>query len=195
MTAATDQARSSAADTGSIEQMLPAVVAALRVWDLLALELGDTVVVTGGHPWSPLAALVATWYGAVPVLLVKSSGAAPAGVTVVEPDDSGEQAQALANRLSGAPTVAALELSGRSDAVDLLLESLPKASRLMLAGSSHDRLTIDYYVNVHRKGLRLESCVFDDALAATAPASVIERARRLLARPERRAACAAALGR
>ena len=101
-------------------------------------------MVTDGR-YSRLLALVATWYGALPVLLVTSKPEGlPPGVTAVPTDGSAAGSADLAARLKQRPAVAAVELSGRAESVDLLLEALPPASRLMLAGPAartvHDRL-------------------------------------------------------
>jgi hypothetical protein len=60
-----------------------------------------------------------------------------------------------------------------------------------LAGTSREPLTIDYYVNVHRKGLRLVSAALDEPSSGLAAeiAARLERATRLLARPARLQAC------
>jgi hypothetical protein len=93
-------------------------------------------------------------------------------------------------RLVACPAVAVAELSGRSELVDLVLEAVPPSSRLLFAGVAREAVTLDYYSNLHRKGLRLVSGVLD-----TAPIDDLhlERARRLLARTERYAAASAAL--
>ena len=89
--------------------------------------------------------------------------------------------------------MAAAEFSGRADFVDLLLESIPPQSGLALAGAGREPLTIDFYVNVHRKGLLMVSSVLDPGGAVetadeggsnVGPAHV-ERARLLLANPDR----------
>jgi CheY-like chemotaxis protein len=166
------------------------------LWDRLGLSLGETVVITAGHRWSRVAALVATWYGAVPVILHSNDALPlPPGVTRLTVDDPADRARVLATQLRDAPAVVAADFSGRADAVDLLLEALPPISRLMLAGSAGELLTIDYYVNVHRKGLHLVSTVFDDLVApgASGVADYRARAERLLARPGRADACRAVI--
>jgi threonine dehydrogenase-like Zn-dependent dehydrogenase len=178
----------------SVATLVPAVAASLAVWDRLGLSIGETVVITAGHRWSRVAALVATWYGAVPVILHSNDTLPlPPGVTRLTVDDPADRARILANQLRESPAVVAADFSGRADAVDLLLEAVPPMSRLMLAGTSGEPLTIDYYINVHRKGLHLLSVVFDD-LAATGDADYRARAERLLARSERADACRAIIG-
>ena len=178
----------------SVTTLVPAVAASLAVWDRLGLSIGETVVVTAGHRWSRVAALVATWSGAVPVILHSNDTLPPPpGVTRLTVDDPADRARILASQLREAPAVVAADFSGRADSVDLLLEALPPMSRLMLAGTAGEPLTIDYYINVHRKGLHLLSAVFDD-LATSAVADYGARAERLLARRERADACRAIIG-
>jgi hypothetical protein len=171
-----------------------AVAKSLRLWDRLGLSLGEAVVLTGGHTWSRLVALVATWYGAVPVIMQSSDPRPlPPGVVRFESPDRSNRAQILASMLSGLPAVVAVDLSGRADSVDLLLESIPPMSRLMLAGTAGEHLTIDYYVNVHRKGLVLISDVLDTDFSGPGWGEYSDRAQRLLARSERAEACRVAL--
>jgi NADPH:quinone reductase-like Zn-dependent oxidoreductase len=181
----------------SLATLVPAVAASLALWDRLGLSLGETVVITAGHRWSRVAALVATWYGAVPVIMHANDALPlPAGVTRLHIEDPSDPARALATQLRDAPAVVAADLSGRADAVDLLLEALPPMSRLMLAGTAGEPLTIDYYINVHRKGLHLVSGVFEDLVTRRADddADYRARAERLLARQDRADACRAIIG-
>jgi hypothetical protein len=163
--------------------MIPMLAEAMRAWELMQLEVGAAAVVTPGSRWSPLLELLATWYGARPVSLGTAMG------------DS-EAVSALAATLARFPVVCVAELTGRADVVDMILESVPASSRVLFAGPRIDRFTIDYYVNVHRKGLHLASTVLA-ASRAFSPAlrdpSILERAGRLLLSPTRAAACHAAL--
>jgi hypothetical protein len=45
-----------------------------------------------------------------------------------------------------------VELSGRAEVLDILLEVMPRWTRLLLAGPAGKPVTIDFYKNVHRKG-------------------------------------------
>jgi hypothetical protein len=175
-------------------ELISAVARALWVWDTMDLELGEMAVVTGGSRESRLIALVATWYGPAQVLFVTGdASAAPAGVAAHPLLAGAEETGALSARLGERPGVAAAELSGRTDTIDALLESIPRFSRLMLAGDSREPVTIDYYNNVHRKGVRLVSAVLHNEDGFPGHAARAERARRLLARPARRQACLDAL--
>ncbi|HYI26241.1 MAG TPA: hypothetical protein VD863_00155 [Bradyrhizobium sp.] len=177
----------------------PALVTALHVWDIQNLEIGEAAVVTEGSPLSTLVAVVATWYGASPVVLISSAatGRAAAALphSVVEVSERAE----LTEKLYEKPGVAAIDLSGMAQMVDLLLTTLPPLSRLMLSGLGKELLTVDFYNNVHRKGLLLSSNIVDltrplEATHLGADGVRIRRACRLLARAERRSACLAALG-
>lgn len=171
--------------------LIPLVAEALRAWDLLGLEIGSAAAVTPGQPWQGLLTLVAGWYGAVPVLPGEAGG--PAAIADLSDPDASSH---LRRALSSFPAVAAVDLSGRADVVDILLEAIPRSARVLFAGPRHERLTIDYYVNVHRKGLLLASTVlsplraFEDDATTSA---LVGRACRLLGNPGRAAACTAAV--
>lgn len=185
--------------TRSTDEMVlvPTVSRALWVWDTLALELGDVALVTSGNPHAELLAVVATWYGAQPVLrLSRATTPPPPGIEGFSFDDPQGAIKTLSGRLAGRPGVAAVDLSGRSDIVEVLLESLPTFSRLLLAGTAREPLTIDFYNNVHRKGLDLHSGVFDPSLERDDDPICgprLERAARLLQHPGRTDACRAAI--
>jgi hypothetical protein len=172
------------------------VACLLALWDSLDLELGEAAVVTEGHPWSGLAAVVAGWYGATPVLYVTAGTAAPAGTTPIRVEDPSETVRGLASRLQGRPGVAVAELSGRAAIVDIVLESIPSETGIAMAGEGRERLTIDFYVNVHRKGLHMVSTLLDpgapDVPGRGVTSAHVVRAQRLLAQPARLAQAGAA---
>jgi hypothetical protein len=170
--------------------LAPAVARALWMWDAMELELGELAVVTDGHPFSSLAATVSRWYGAEPMLL----GANGIGGTYTY---AGAEypASALPAALRSAPGVAAAELSGATELLDVLLEALPAFARLMLAGARGETVTIDFYVNVHRKGLTMLSGILEPLASFSSQSEIerVERALRLLTRPARAAECRAAM--
>jgi hypothetical protein len=178
--------------------LVPAVSRALWAWDLLGLELGDVALVTGEDAQADLVALVASWYGALPVVrLSLDARPLPRGIDGVVLDDPQRTIADLAARFSRRPGVAVVDLSGRSGVIEVLLASLPTFARLLLAGSACEPLTIDFYNNVHRKGLDLRSGVFHPALEHTndpAAERRLARATLLLQRSERAEACRAAIG-
>ena len=174
------------------------VACLLAMWDALHLELGEAALVTDGHKWSGLATVVAAWYGATPVLFLTEGSSAPAGSALVRVEDPSETVRGLTARLQGRPGVAVAELSGRASLVDLVLESIPSQTGVAMAGEGRDRLTIDFYVNVHRKGLNMVSSVLDpgrpDAPGGAVTTAHVDRAGRLLAQPARLAEARAAAG-
>ncbi len=107
-------------------------------------------------------AAVARSYGAVPVL---AGSAGTEGGSAIEITDA-DAVKQFAATLSAFPAVCAVELSGRAESVDLVLEAVPRYARVLFAGPLGDRLTIDYYVNVHRKGMHSE---IDGAVAGPIP--------------------------
>jgi threonine dehydrogenase-like Zn-dependent dehydrogenase len=175
--------------------LVPAVATVLSLWDLLELELGERAVVTGGHPWSDLAAAIGGWYGANPVFHLsdeekKAPSSCVIGVAAAEFPSIVKTSAAAHGGLG----VAVVELSGRAEMVDLLLENIPPFSRLVLAGDRREQLTIDFYLNVHRKGFQLVSRVPDPAAALDwkldpAVARRLNRACRMLMRKERAEEC------
>jgi hypothetical protein len=180
----------STALTSETALMIPLVVEALRAWDSLQLEIGAAAVVTQERPWAPLFELVASWYGAFPVRVGAAGG-----------DHSGasdfDAVAALGKTLAGYPLVCAAELTGRSEVVDTLLEAIPPSTRLLFAGPRHDRFTIDYYVNVHRKGLHLGSTILSPSRLFSPEGRdlrLVDRATRLLTSAARAQACHAAIG-
>lgn len=146
----------------------------LWVWRTLGLELGEAAIFTDGSPLAELIGRVAAWQGAMPVIRVSADGGAvrstPGQTTV---DAHGDAAMRdIVAAVCDKPGTAAVDLSGRPDIIDLLLESLPARGRLMIAGRVRQPLTIDFYRNVHLKGASiafspLEPCaVFDDERGA-----------------------------
>ncbi|MCC7032956.1 MAG: hypothetical protein IT179_09015 [Acidobacteria bacterium] len=178
--------------------MVPPLAATLRIWDDLRLEIGELAVVTDGHPLSALAALAASWHGARAVLVTGGKPAPINGVSVVRLHDQVEPLACLASVFQDCVAAAVLELGGAAEIVDAVLESVPASSRLLFASDAPEKLTVDFYRNVHRKGLDLQSgtagprSVFSD-VDASRRQELFLRACRLLADPGRVEACRAAL--
>jgi hypothetical protein len=173
-----------------MDDIVSGVAASIAVWRRLQLELGDAAVVTGGHSLSHLIALTARWMGAVPVVMLRAPNLPVIpDIRVIDNDDSASALKELQAVLENRPGVAVAELSGRADCVDIVLEGIPAGTRLLFAGEARECLTIDFYVNVHRKGLLLHSAVLDQAFGD----EFREPAARLLADPVRREQSLAAL--
>ena len=184
---------------GNLEQetaaVVPLLATALNGWQELGLEIGETALVSGEGPLARMFCLAALWHGACPVILLAAAdpGIPGVGTWTVPSDDPEPTLEKLAGRLAGDPAVAAVDLSGRAFVADSLFEVLPVYTRLMLAGSAGEPLTIDYYNNIHRKGLtvlarRIDSDSYPDA----GDDPMMARARALLACPERAEAVVAA---
>jgi hypothetical protein len=182
---------------GATALLAPPLALALWSWDRLNLELGELAIYTEGSPFSPLVAQAALWRGGCPVIGLASgeSRVAPPGVDFVSLSDPEVTGRELRARIAATPGFAAVDLSGRPDVIDVLFEVMPRWGRMMLAGSTRDRLTIDFYNNVHRKGMLLLTGVFDPARAFDEPwgEAFLQRACRLLENREIAALCATLL--
>ncbi len=173
---------------------------AMSFWDRLGLELGDAAVYTHGGPLARLTGQVALWRGGYPVVELSPADAVPLpGIIHVDWSDVEEAARHLTNATEPRPGFAAVDLSGRAEMLDTLLETMPRWSRLLLASAAGGPVTIDYYKNVHRKGAIIDATVgdsatlFDAGLGATARAHV-DRATQWLEKPAQTAQCLVALG-
>ena len=180
--------------------LVPAVAASLALWETLHLELGDAAVWTSGGPLSALVGQASLWRGACPgiELGAKSSvGLDPRQVEHVELSDTEAAAARLATLVSARPGFAAVDLSGRADVIDVLLEVIPRWGRLLLAGPPGAPVTIDYYRNVHRKGIVLASTVLEPSSVFDSQSEVrsqVVRACAVLGNPRMAAQCSALLG-
>jgi hypothetical protein len=147
--------------TAALALQAPSLAVSLWFWDRLALELGE-VAVYSFNPSFPFVGQAALWRGGVPVLQVGGSDMVVApGVEVLTQRDPREIAERITERSRGNPGFAAVELSGLPEIMDVFLEVLPRWSRLMLAGYRSQPLTVDFYNNIHRKGVRIETCSLD----------------------------------
>lgn len=146
------------------------LAAALRVWDRLQLELGEVAVYTEGSDFADLIGQVGGWQGGLPVIRLNHNpvgASADRGecLSISDPDEALRRLQA---RIKDKPGFAAVDLSGRPEIIDLLLEVMPRWGRLLLAGKAQQSLTVDFYNNVHRKGVSLFCEVFE-------PVSILEK--------------------
>jgi threonine dehydrogenase-like Zn-dependent dehydrogenase len=179
--------------------LIPLLAVALAVVELLEVEIGDCCVVAGDSDVAKITALAASWAGALPVILVSRSGAPVLPeIRSIQVGDMEATITSLTAELRDHPGVVAVDLSGVAEMADMLLQSMPMFSRVVLGGEARQPLTIDFYTNVHRKGLILHSTTLDEA-AAIAPAWAGDTGRRfsralaLLSRPGRVSECRAAI--
>jgi hypothetical protein len=152
-------------DPASALMVLP-LASALASWETLRLELGDAAIWTDGQPLSGLVGQVAIWRGACPGVALGTSAGGDQDPEGVERIDAGDQDAAVAKLseiVARRPGFAAVDLSGRADMIDILLEVVPRWGRLLLAGPQGAPVTIDFYKNVHRKGIVLAATVLDPA--------------------------------
>lgn len=143
--------------------LAPPLGLALWMWDRLRLELGELAVYTEGDVFSPLVGQVGLWRGGCPVIRLSGDAdhASQPGIEVLTTSDPEGAARELRDRIKEKPGFAAIDLSGRPEIIDLFLEVMPRWGRMMLAGGTREPLTVDFYNNVHRKGVLLLTSVFD----------------------------------
>jgi len=150
----------------------PILATMLAVWGELRLELGEIAVVSGTGVLPSIAGVAAATCGALSVVRlgreVAQHGTPPSRALVLS-DESESSLDQLRGIMSDGCGVAAVDLSGQHGVLDLLLESLPRYSRLMLAGHRSQPATIDYYNNIHRKGVLVLTRIPDPAKHLDAP--------------------------
>ena len=182
----------------AVAVLVPPIAAALALWETLRLELGDAAVWTSGGPLSGLVGQAALWRGACPgIELGEPSGVYdPRQVEQVHLADTEAAATRLVTLVSTRPGFAAVDLSGRADVIDVLLEVIPRWGRLLLAGPAGTPVTIDYYRNVHRKGIVFATTVLEPSRVFDAHSDVrsqVARACAILGNSRMAAQCSALL--
>jgi threonine dehydrogenase-like Zn-dependent dehydrogenase len=183
--------------------LVPPLASALAIWETLQLELGDAAVWTTGAPLSALVGQVALWRGACPGIALGSATNTQerhaAHVDWIDGSDQESAAASLAAAVASRPGFAAVDLSGHAEVIDVLLEAIPRWGRLLLAGPAGAPVTIDFYKNVHRKGIVMATTtvepasIFDGGVHADARAQ-IGRAIAILRNPAMSASCRRLLG-
>jgi threonine dehydrogenase-like Zn-dependent dehydrogenase len=179
---------------------LPALAVALSMWESLRLELGDAAVVTSGSALSALTAQVAFWRGGCPVVeLGPAASGAATDIPRIDWSDPEEAVRQLTDATGKRPGFAAIELSGRAEVLDIILEMMPRWPRLLLAGPAGKPVTIDFYKNVHRKGAviastDLEAISIFDAVQGAAVRAQLPAATQTLLHSGMAATCLSLLG-
>jgi hypothetical protein len=179
---------------------LPALAAALSMWEALHLELGETAVFTSGGVLSALVGQVAFWRGGCPVIQLGPAGVgATPDIVNIDWTDSEEAARRLTIATANRPGFAAVESSGRAEVLDILLEMMPRGSRLLLAGPAGQPVTIDFYKNVHRKGaviaaMDAEAAAIFDGVQGAAVRTQIPAATQMLLSARMAQRCLSLLG-
>jgi hypothetical protein len=171
---------------------VPALALSLWAWDQMQLEIGEAAVYTAESPFQHFLGEAALLRGALPVIQLGSSSTylAPPHVQVLDAGESSALLTELKGRLADCVGVAAIDLSGKAEVTDVIFETLPRWGRLLLAAHQPAPINIDFYNNVHRKGIDMRGCsldplqVFDPALRATYDAFVQRAVALLTRRPE-----------
>jgi threonine dehydrogenase-like Zn-dependent dehydrogenase len=130
--------------------------------DRTNLEIGVPVVVAGWDLFTFMFAQVAYMSGALPLILVGTDVASAEFVpnqqvdTVVDVTNPVRVEAVLVGLLSSVQTnCVVIETTGDPAILDLLLETLPAWSHLVLRSHASRMGTVDFYRNVHRKGLTI----------------------------------------
>jgi L-iditol 2-dehydrogenase len=120
------------------------------------IELGESVAVIGQGQVGLIAAQLARLQGASPLWVVdplenrldlgRKVGGADCAVAP-------EQAIAQAGNLRGGGATVVIEATGSPGAVNLALKLVRKGGRVVLIGSTRGETTVNFYTDVHRKGI------------------------------------------
>jgi hypothetical protein len=141
----------------------PALALSLWAWDQMKLEIGEAAVYTPESPFPHFLGEAALLRGALPVIQLGASQTyqAPAHVLVLNGEESSALLTELKGRLADCVGVAAIDASGKAEVTDVIFETLPRWGRLLLAAQRPTPINIDFYNNVHRKGIDMRGCSFD----------------------------------
>lgn len=131
--------------------LIPLTAKALRVWRRLQLEMGEAAVYTDGGILAEFVGVIAQWHGAMPV--IRLTATSTDGDATVRIDDPSGAVARVRSLIGSAPAAAAVDLSGQGKIIEILLESLPRWGRLMLAGACWEPFTTEFYTDIHRKGV------------------------------------------
>jgi len=137
---------------------VPRLALALWVWDLVHLELGEVALFTSGSPLERYINQVALWRSGRAVMRLDfgdSVGHPPPDVIAVDGSDPQQAIASVHAACSAAPGFAAVVLSEKSAALDVVLEAAPNWGRIVFAAATAESATVDFYTNVHRKGIRM----------------------------------------
>lgn len=140
---------------------VPALALSLWAWEQMQLEIGEAAVYTAESPFEHFLGETAILRGALPVfqLGAASNYRTPDGVEVLAVGET--LLNELKGRLADSVGLAAIDLSGKAEVTDVIFETLPRWGRLLLAAHRPTPINIDFYNNVHRKGIDMRGCSFD----------------------------------
>lgn len=135
----------------------PILAALLQIAEDAKVELGTAVVISGDCPLSKLFGEMCRWWTPVRIQLSKFDDSIDSSgpfSQVFRVSDENVQKE-LADLLQSSAAVSFVDFSGSSDAWDIMFEAAPYWSRLVAAAAVGSPMTIDFYNNIHRKGVTL----------------------------------------
>lgn len=146
--------------------LFPPLIVALKTWDELKLELGELALISSYHPFVNIFLQVALWRGAIPVIYLGRDQIEMSDIRNISIDlnDLDHITNILKREIDQSIGFAAIDFSGKSDIIDIILNNIPKWGRMMFAGEKSESLTIDYYNHFHRSGATIFSTILDFSL-------------------------------
>lgn len=138
--------------------ILPPLCFALTTAERVGFEIGETAVVLGDGICADFLCLALKWSGASPCIRI--TGRTRDKIPGVQsfPADPGplmDGLPALKATFHRRPGLALFDADGSPETLELLLEHLPPWARVVLAGNAERKMNLDYYNDIHRKGVSL----------------------------------------
>jgi hypothetical protein len=127
----------------------------------MKLELGETVLISGDSYTAKIFAKTALFNGALKVIQLGNNSIKSENVNFIpflkeDPDKSIKEVLDLMENSKG---FIAVDLSGDPNIIDIILEIIPVWGRLLFAHAHTKNITVDYYNNLHRKGILTYSTI------------------------------------
>lgn len=136
---------------------LPPLAFALMAADLAGFEIGETAVVFGEGSPADIFCLTLKWCGALPCIRLGAPGNRIPGIESYPCDavSLSNSIPVLKETFGKRPGLAVFDAGDDPDPLEFLFEHLPPWSRIVLAGNHRRGLNLDYYNDIHKKGVSL----------------------------------------